>query len=71
MAPVIVQIALLRKGRVKLLKHPLIFVTKREDAAAASKSVLRTCAPAAGVDDVLSTVVNLLPQVGILVLHDP
>jgi DNA-binding XRE family transcriptional regulator len=38
-------------------------VTKREDAAAASKSFLRTCAPAAGVDDVLSTVVNLLPQV--------
>ena len=39
------------------------FVTKREDAAAASKSFLRTCAPADGVDDVLSTVVSLLPQV--------
>src|SRR4029077_9164366 len=50
---------------------PSNFVTKREDAAAASKSFLRTCAPAAGVDDILSNVVNLLPQVGILVLHDP
>lgn len=42
---------------------PSNFVTKREDAAAASKSFLRTCAPAAGVDDVLSTVVSLPPQV--------
>ena len=38
-------------------RTPSNFVTKREDAAAASKSFLRTCAPAAGVDDVLSTVV--------------
>src|SRR4029077_5353788 len=42
---------------------PSNFVTKREDAAAASKSFLRTSAPAAGVDDVLSTVASLLPQV--------
>jgi len=42
---------------------PSNFVTKREDAAPASKSFLRTCAPAAGVDDVLSTLVSLLPQV--------
>jgi hypothetical protein len=42
---------------------PSNFVTKPEDAATASKSFLRTCAPAAGVDDVLSTVVSLLPQV--------
>jgi hypothetical protein len=50
---------------------PSNFVTKPEDAATASKSFLRICAPAAGVDDVLSTVVSLLPQVEILVLHDP
>ena len=41
------------------------FVTKREEfcSATASKNFLRTCAPAAGVDDVLSTVVSLLSQV--------
>src|SRR6202162_5121379 len=43
---------------------PSNFVTKREDAAPASKSFLRTCAPAAGVDDVLSTVVSLPPANG-------
>jgi hypothetical protein len=63
MIPVIDQMSPASQGEGELLKTPSNFVTKREDAAAASKSFLRTCAPADGVDDVLSIVVSLLPQV--------
>jgi hypothetical protein len=63
MAPVIAQMSPASQGGGSTSQTLSNFVTKREDAATASKSFLRTCAPAAGVDDVLSTVVSLLHRV--------